>query len=137
MTSLRTRAALVVLALAAGLAHIPVTAEHLEEAPYMGWAFILFTAGCAVLAGAVLARGSRGTVLAMVVWCGAALGAYAATRLVAFPLLADDVGNWAETWGVVSVSLEALVVAVGLNAVRPGRLTAPGPRTAGVAAHPG
>jgi hypothetical protein len=42
--------------------------------------------------------------------CGAAIGAYLSTRLVAFPMLADDRGNWLEPLGVVSVSVEAIAV---------------------------
>ena len=34
--------------------------------------------------------------------CASASGAYAATRLIAFPQIGDDVGNWLERWGVVS-----------------------------------
>jgi hypothetical protein len=116
--ALTTRLALVVAGLAAGLAHVPVTGEHLVEAPYMGWAFVLFTAGCGVLAVGVAVRGTRGTVAAMVAWCGAALVTYAATRLVAFPMLAEDVGNWGERWGLVSIAFEAVTVAVGVGALR-------------------
>ena len=46
--------------------------------------------------------------------CAAAIGAYCMTRLIAFPQLADDVGNWGETAGVVSVASEAAVVALSL-----------------------
>jgi len=116
MTSLR--AALVLTALAAGLAHVPVTGEHLAEAPYMGWAFVLFTAGCAALAGAVAVTRTRVAVVAMVGWCSAALVAYVATRVVAFPQLADDVGNWAEPVGIVAIAFEGLTVLIGLATLR-------------------
>ena len=42
--------------------------------------------------------------------CGLAIVGYIATRLVAFPLLADDVGNWFEPMGVLSVGSETVVV---------------------------
>lgn len=119
MTSSRSLRGLVVLtAVAAGLAHVPVTGEHLEEAPYMGWAFVLFTVGCVVLAAAVAATGARVALGAMVAWCGAAIVTYAATRLVAFPQLADDVGSWAEPWGVVSIACEAITVLLAVVALR-------------------
>lgn len=79
----------------------------------MGWAFVIFAVGCGALALGVAVTGSRTAVTGMVAWCGAALVTYAATRVIAFPMLADDVGNWAETWGLVSISFEALTVAVG------------------------
>jgi hypothetical protein len=50
--------------------------------------------------------------------CGAAVVGYVATRLTAFPQLADDVGNWFEPLGVVSVLTEALVVVLAVVAVR-------------------
>jgi len=51
--------------------------------------------------------------------CTAAVIGYLATRLVAFPMLADDVGNWFEPLGVVSVLSELVVVA---SAIRLNRL---------------
>ena len=117
-TPLPLRAGLVVAALVAAGAHVPVTAEHLVEAPYMGWSFIAFTAVCGGLALAAAVRDSRVVQAAMVLWCGGALATYAATRLVAFPQLADDVGNWIEPWGVVSVVSEALTVVLCLVALR-------------------
>jgi hypothetical protein len=38
------------------------------------------------------------------------------TRIIAFPLLADDVGNWTETLGVLSIVSESLAAAVCLTA---------------------
>ena len=122
MTNTFLRTGLVLSALAAGLAHLPVTGEHLEEAPYMGWAFVAFAVGCGGLALAAAVSGSRLVVTGMVAWCGAALATYAATRLVAFPMLADDVGNWAETWGVVSIAFEALTVGLGVSLLRQSQL---------------
>jgi hypothetical protein len=38
------------------------------------------------------------------------------TRMVAFPQLSDDVGNWSETLGVISVATEMIaLVASGLT----------------------
>jgi hypothetical protein len=102
-------AALLVVAVAA---HVPVTGEHLAEAPYLGWAFVGFEVVGTLLAVALLVQDRH------LVWSTAgllaalALAAYACTRLVAFPQLADDVGNWREPLGVVCVVTEALLVAV-------------------------
>jgi hypothetical protein len=105
----------VVALLVAAAAHIPVTPEHLREAPYMGWLFLGFTVVALVTAVAVAVRG---TVPAAFIGagglCATAIAAYAATRLVAFPQLGDDVGNWGEPLGVVSVVSEAAVVALSL-----------------------
>jgi len=104
-------AVLAVLTIAAGLAHLPVVPEHLEEAPYMGALFVAF-AVVASLTGALLLllRQRLWLVDAAGVLCAAAVVTYAATRLVAFPQIGDDVGNWLEPWGVVSIALETAVV---------------------------
>ncbi len=118
VTLTRRTTLLAVLASVAAAAHVPGIAEHLEEAPYMGVLFALFAAACAGLAVAAIARPGRATATAAVALCGAALATYAATRLVAFPQLGDDVGNWFESLGVVSVLAEAAVVATALKAAR-------------------
>jgi len=105
-------------AVVAAVAHVPVIGEHLEEAPYMGILFIVLTAACFGLAATALAFDSAAVYTASVVTCGLAVVGYAATRLIAFPMLADDVGNWLEPLGVVSIVSELMVVACALVAVR-------------------
>ncbi|MFL6025040.1 MAG: hypothetical protein ACJ72O_16990 [Marmoricola sp.] len=118
------RAGVVAAIAVAAVAHIPVIAPHLEEAPYMGVLFIALTAVCLGLGAVIAASGPRWAYQASAAVCGAAVVAYAATRLVAFPQLADDVGNWFEPLGVVSVLSESLVVALALLALRGLRTTA-------------
>jgi hypothetical protein len=108
------RPLLVLAAFVAALAHVPVVPPHLEEAPYMGTLFVLFIAGCAVVAALAATRPSRTVYAAAVVLCGSAVATYAATRVVAFPQLASDVGTWLEPLGVVSVLSELLVVTCAL-----------------------
>ena len=102
----------------AAIAHVPVIGPHLEEAPYMGVLFVVLTAACAVLGAAALLRGGRAVYLLTVLTCGLAVVGYAATRLVAFPMLADDVGNWLEPLGVVSIVSESIAVVAALVALR-------------------
>jgi hypothetical protein len=105
-------------ALVAGVAHLPVIAPHLAEAPYMGALFIVLTIGCLAIAGGALLRDSAVVYDLAVLTCGLAVVGYGATRLVAFPMLADDVGNWLEPLGVVSVLSELLVVGAAAAALR-------------------
>ena len=100
------------LLVAAG-AHVPVIPEHLHEAPYMGVLFIAFTVVAAALALVVALRGTAPAPFLLAgLLCAAAIATYCLTRLVAFPLLGDDVGNWGETAGIISISSEAIVVAL-------------------------
>ena len=110
---------LTVLAVAvAALAHVPVIGPHLDEAPYMGVLFIVLTAACTALGLALSVRDSRLAYALVVLTCGLAVIGYAATRLIAFPLLADDVGNWLEPLGVVSITAETVAVVGAIFALR-------------------
>jgi len=97
-------------ALVAAAAHLPVIGPHLAEAPYMGVLFIVLTAACVALAVAAMVRDTMAVYALAELTCALAIVGYIATRLVAFPLLADDVGNWFEPMGVLSVGSEAIVV---------------------------
>jgi hypothetical protein len=109
---------IVTLLFVASLAHVPVIPAHLQEAPYMGVLFILFTLAAFTLA-AVLAAGPAPALSRVAgVLCAAAVLAYAVTRIVALPDLADDVGNWTEPLGLVSVTSELGVVLLTTVAAR-------------------
>lgn len=97
-------------ALVAAAAHLPVIRPHLAEAPYMGVLFIVLTAACVALAVAAMVRDTMAVYALAALTCALAILGYIATRLVAFPMLADDVGNWFEPMGVLSVGSEAIVV---------------------------
>jgi hypothetical protein len=105
----------------AAVAHLPVTPEHLHEAPYMGSLFAAFALAALGLAAFVLVSDTRRSVQLAGGLCLLALATYAATRLVTFPQLSDDVGNWLEPWGVVSVLIEGAAVVIAILALRPAR----------------
>jgi len=109
-------------ALVAAAAHVPVTGEHLREAPYIGVLFIALEVALVVLAGLVLVSTSRLVWWAAAVVPALAVVAYAVSRTVGLPQIGDDVGNWTEPLGVVSVVAETLmvllVVARGISPVR-------------------
>ena len=64
---------------------MPVVAEHLREAPYMGEEFIVLIIGCLLVAVATLIADTAGVYLTAVVTCGLAITGYILTRIVAFP----------------------------------------------------
>jgi multicopper oxidase len=92
--------------LTAAAAHVPVTEDHLHEAPYIGVLFIVLTAACVLLAATLLVRDAKAVYTAVVVTCAAAVGAYVWSRSVGLPEIHDDVGNWTEPLGLVSVVSE-------------------------------
>lgn len=77
----------------------------------MGVLFIVLAAACTLLAVAALVRDTTAVYGLAVLTCGLAVSGFIATRLVAFPMLADDVGNWTEPLGLVSIASESVVVA--------------------------
>lgn len=103
------------LLLGSGAAHLPVMQEHLREAAWMGYLFAAFAVACAILAAALALSGSRVPQFAAGALCVLAVLTYAATRVVAFPQLHDDVGNWGEPWGIVSITLETLGAVAALR----------------------
>ncbi len=113
-----TRALLAAAAVVAAIAHVPVIAPHLHEAPYMGVLFVVLTVACLGIGAAALVRDSAAVYALAALTCGLAVVGYLATRLVAFPMLADDVGNWFEPLGIVSVAAELTVVATAVRALR-------------------
>lgn len=98
-------------------AHVPMTPAHLEEAPYMGVLFILYTAVAFAIAAVLAARPGPRWYAAGGALAAAAIAMYSATRLVAFPSLGDDVGHWTEPLGLVAVGAEAVVVALAAVAL--------------------
>jgi hypothetical protein len=117
----RWRWALTACAVISAAAHVSVVGEHLRVAPYMGEEFIVLIVGCLLIGAAALICDSAALYLLAVTACGLAITGYAATRIVVFPRLADDVGNWFEPFGVVSISAEAAVVVIALCALALGR----------------
>lgn len=109
---------LVAAAAVAAAAHIPVIGPHLSEAPYMGGLFVVLTTACLVLAAAALVRDATIVYALAILTCGLAVIGYAATRIVAFPQLPDDVGNWLEPLGIVSILSEAVVIVAAVAALR-------------------
>jgi hypothetical protein len=102
------------LLLVAAAAHIPLIREHLHEAPYIGWGFLLISVGCVALAVAIV------TVDHVAVWslsaavCLAALMAYLASRTIGLPQIGDDVGNWTEPLSFPAIAAEASLLALAL-----------------------
>jgi manganese oxidase len=99
-------------ALVAAAAHVPITGEHLTEAPYLGTGFVALEAACVVLAVLLVVRERRWVWRSAVLVGAAAVGAYAVSRSVGLPQAGDDVGDWANPLGVVAVASELALAGV-------------------------
>lgn len=100
--------------LLAGLAHLPPLKEHLLMAPAWGVLFGLFTLICAVLAIGIGRRDTPLGYTAVGVTSLMAISTYVLSRLVALPQIADDVHNWGEPWGMVSITAEVYTLIVSV-----------------------
>lgn len=99
--------------------HIPLIKMHLEEAPYIGWLFILLSAASLALALLILIADSKAVWLTGGVVAFAAVLAFFASRTSGLPQISDDIGNWTEALSYPAVAAEAIAAAVAYVALRP------------------
>lgn len=111
------RGPLIVACIVAAAAHVPVTGEHLQEAPYIGVLFIALEVVSVGFAVILLSRGSRKVALLAAVVGLLAILAYVVSRSAGLPQIEDDIGNWAEPLGIVSITSEACMVGLGVAAM--------------------
>lgn len=117
------RVPLVAACVITAAAHVPVTAEHLDEALYIGVLFIALEAVSLALALALIQRPTRAALAAVSAVGALAVVAFVWSRAVGLPLIEDDIGNWTEPLAVVSVAAEAVMAGGGALALRRPRPT--------------
>lgn len=98
--------------------HLLDLGHKLEDAPYLGVAFIVLIGGSIV--AAVLLLGGRHAPVAwrigVTLSVGAMLG-YILSRSIGLPQLAGHVGHWADPVGMAALTFEAVIVVLGTGAV--------------------
>ena len=117
------------LLLVAAGTHIPLIRDHLDEAPYIGWLFILLSVVCIVLAVAILFVDSPSVWVISGAVCVAAVVGFLASRTVGLPQIGDDVGNWSDPLGIPGGAVRGADGGAGL-----GPPAAPGRASYGVGA---
>jgi hypothetical protein len=100
--------------------HLVDLGDKMEETPYLGVAYIGLIIGCAASAVLLARRDRRGFLLAGGLAAATFIG-YCLSRTTGLPAATDDIGNWAETLGVLSLIAEGAVVAVSSMALLRGR----------------
>src|SRR5581483_3763058 len=109
------RGPLAAVALTMTAAHVPVTEDHFHEAPYIGALLVVLEVAGIVVAGALFMRREERRVYALAGVTGAlAIAAYVVSRSIGLPQIHDDVGNWAEPLGIVSLVAESVLVVGGV-----------------------
>lgn len=92
------------------IAHIPVTQEHLSEAPYIGVGFVLLTIAGLVLA-LLLPEHDTDQVWVMTgVVAGLALTGLVLSRTIGLPQIHDDIGNWTGPLAIVAAVGEVIML---------------------------
>jgi hypothetical protein len=98
--------------------HLLDLGDKMEETPYLGVAYIGLIIGCVASAVLLARRDHRGFLLAGGLAAATFLG-YCLSRTTGLPAATDDIGNWTETLGLLSLLAEGAVVALsGLALVR-------------------
>ncbi len=105
------------LAVVAGLAHVPVTPQHLQEARYIGVLFIVFTVISVLTGTALFISDVAPAWIVLGVSSALAVAAYLASRSIGLPSMADDIGNWLEPLGVLAAVTESLAVVLSAVAL--------------------
>ena len=101
----------ILLIMVVGIIHLIEAPEHLEEATYVGVLFLINVLFAFVSAFGIYRGAQWGWVLGVLV-AGGALVMYVVSRAVGLPGLDEDVGNWLETAGILSLIVEGLFVLV-------------------------
>ncbi len=99
----------ILLIVVVGLIHLIEAPEYLEEATYVGVLFLISVLLAFVSAFGIY-RGTRWGWMLGVLVAGGAFVMYVVSRTLGLPGLEEDVGNWLEPAGILSLIVEGLFV---------------------------
>jgi hypothetical protein len=97
-------------------AHLADLPGKMQEVPYLGWAYIGLIATSLVLAELVTTRADRRLMAASAGLSAAVLVGFVINRTIGMPNATDDIGNWTEPLGMISLLIEAAVIWIGARA---------------------
>lgn len=90
--------------------HIADLPGKWEEVRYLGWAYIGLIVASLVLAELVATRANRLLIAASGALAASVLIGFIINRTVGMPNAMDDIGNWTEPLGMVSLLVEGFVL---------------------------
>lgn len=98
--------------------HVMDLPGKLEEVPYLGVMYIVVILLAGFLVHRVISGATKRDYLAAAALAGAVIVGFVINRTVGMPGATDDIGNWSEPLGLLSLVIEAWVVYVALTAAR-------------------
>jgi hypothetical protein len=101
------------------LVHALQLPDAFDQTLYLGLLFVLAAAGALALAIALSRTGDRRTWLAATALPALILIGFILSRTSGLPAATDDVGNWREPLGLVSLVVETLLVCLGAGLLVP------------------
>jgi hypothetical protein len=96
--------------------HLADLPGKMSEVPYLGWAYIGLIVASLILAELVTTRSDRRLMAASAGLSAAVFIGFVINRTIGMPMATDDIGNWTEALGMVSLLIEATVIWVGTRA---------------------
>jgi hypothetical protein len=96
--------------------HLADLPDKMEEVPYLGWAYIALIIASLLLAELVATRADRRLMAASAGLSAAVIVGFAINRTIGMPGAMDDIGNWTEPLGMISLLIEAAVLWIGARA---------------------
>ena len=98
--------------------HILDLPGKLEEVPYLGVMYIFVILFSGFLVHRVMSGATKRDYLAAAGLAAAVIVGFVINRTIGMPGATDDIGNWSEPLGLLSLVIEAWVVYVALTAAR-------------------
>ena len=89
----------------------------IEEAPYLAVAYVLLIAAALVIAERLFTRGTQTDFVGAAVLAFSVLLAFTVNRTVGMPYATDDIGNWLEPLGLLSLAVEGFVLWQAIAAI--------------------
>ena len=98
--------------------HVLDLPAKMEEVPYIGFMYIGAILVAGILMYRMMVRPSRVDFAAAAVLAVAVIAGYVVNRTTGMPGAMDDIGNWWEPLGLLSLIIEAWVVFLGISSAR-------------------
>ncbi len=103
--------------------HVMDLPGKFSEVPYIGLLYLGIIAAAGYLIHRIVSGPTRRDFLASAALAGAVILGYVVNRTVGMPGATDDIGNWFEPLGLLSLVVEGWVVVSSLAAARASALT--------------